>query len=87
MKLEPEACHRAIAVLCERLRSCRWYHRTSIIEEYEPQPNGWSQLIRVTIQIWGTGKTHPEIPKEFEGWPVRFIRVTKKRPCPFGSVR
>jgi len=65
------------------MRQYTWYHRTSVVEEYPKNP----EKSRIYLVVWGEGKRHSEVPEEFDGYIVRYNRVTKRNPCPFGSVK
>lgn len=59
----------------------KWYHRTSIVDQ---RIDG--KLITYLV-VWGEGRRHEEVPYEFDGFPVQYNAVSKRNPCPFGSVK
>lgn len=67
--------------LSQTLYHFPWYHRTSF-EEGCISGTGYQHLV-----VWGEDKQHEEVPSTFEGLCVIYRRVTKKFPCPFGSVK
>lgn len=70
---------KAASELSKMLHSKPWYHRTSIT---------YRAGIGTYLSVWYEGEARPEeIPGEFQGFNVVCNRVTKKHPCPFGSVK
>lgn len=63
--------------LASEMRQYSWYHRASHV--WTP---GGSYLV-----VWGEGDRPQEVPREFSGYRVTWNRVSKKHPCPFGSVK
>ncbi len=63
--------------LSKLLYAYPWYHRTSVCQE----------PFSTRLEVWVEGKNHAEIPKEFMGFKVQVNRVSKRHPCPFGSVK
>ena len=76
-----ESFYQAANRLARAMRQFPWYHRTSVSERI----NG----IRsdVVLVVWVEGGPHDEIPKTWDGWKVVVRRVSRKHPCPFGSVK
>lgn len=73
---------RAADNLAAQLRDEPWYHRTSM--SGERLPNGeWIDYLRV----WGEGTRPANLPHVFEEYVVEWCKVSKKHPCPFGSVK
>lgn len=64
--------------LAALLRTEDWYHRTSFV---------WEQGIGNYLTVWGEFDRPESLPTEYEGFPVRFNRVSARHPCPFGSVK
>ncbi len=67
--------------LAATLRGASWYHRTSF-EEVKTDTS-WRQ----SLVVWGDTERPDELPHEFCGWLVRYNRVSREHPCPFGSVK
>lgn len=70
--------------LSERLANEPWYHRIVISDIFDEQGRMTTRLV-----VWGehVRGRQPDIPTEFDGYPVIFHRVTPDAECPFGSVR
>lgn len=71
--------------LARRLRDEPWYHRTTVLEESRLD-NG-RRVWGVVLRVWGTGGRPATLPTEFRGYPVVWCRVSRRNPCPFGSVK
>lgn len=67
--------------LAASLRDFWWYHRTTML--YAEGGN----FLNVWAEFREGEEPPPEIPKTFQGFRVTVSRVSKKRPCPFGSVK
>lgn len=58
-----------------------WYHRTSFASDIEDRRT-FTYLV-----VWGEGKRPASVPQEFAGYHVAYNRVSRRNPCPFGSVK
>lgn len=67
--------------LAASLRDFWWYHRTSMLSA-----DGGS-FLNVWAEFRKNEESPPEIPKTYQGFRVVVSRVSKKHPCPFGSVK
>jgi hypothetical protein len=71
---------RAAAAIARLLRDEPWYHRTTMQE-------GLSRACPRRLTVWGEGERPASLPETFRGIPVGYNRVSRRHPCPFGSVK